>query len=356
MPISRRDFFRHGGEAAVWTALLAGMQAQARGEPAQDEPQEPLAPGETDLAAFWSQSFAPPSAPHRGESKPADGSEIEFVQFGPKGARRVQDIAKSPEDLSSLAGDVMLDVTPGRFRAGDPVGGSPEGGFIDAAQLRLDIHQTKSFLGVLPMLAWASAAAVSLDKKGKPPSTQSLDFTTVAGEVAINKILLPGGTGSLQLNVFVANKPSPFLKVLQELATLAEAAIPALGLPAISVEALKGFSLVCGKLEGRGRFLISTPKPQEIAVTQNAWPARASKAMPFPPGDYLMYPIAHDNIVQPEFHDLAIESGFLVNSKLDSSLTLAERADKTAPGLTYVTIRVNVSPVPVNAGTPTKKT
>lgn len=340
MPISRRDFFRHSGETVLWTALLAGLEAGA-----QDETEEPLAPGETDFTEFWRQAFAPPSAPRRGEGKPAAGSEIQFVQFGPKGPRRVEEIAKTPSDLSPVAGDVMLDITPGRFRSGNSAGEGSQGEFVDTAQLRIDIRQTQAFQNILPMLAWASAAAVSLEKKTKMPSIQGLDFKTVAGDSAISQILLPGGTGSFQLNVTVASKPSPFLKALQELVTVAESVVPVLGLPAISLPALMGFSLLCGKLEGRGRYLISTSEPQEIAVTQTAWPSHSSRALPFPPGDYLMYPFGQDALVLPEFKDLTIENGYLINGKLDPSLTATERAEKTAPGLTYVTMRVSASPI-----------
>lgn len=344
MPISRRDFFRHSGEAALWTTLLAGLEAKA-----QEESQEPLAPGETDFASFWLQTFAPPSAPRRGESQPAPGSDVQFVHFGPKGPRYLADIALTPEDLASVSGDAMIDISPGCFRSGNAAGTS-DSGFVDSAQLRFEVRQTMTLMGILPELAWVSAAAVSLVKKGaKMPSTQSLNFKTVAGENAINKIVLPGGTGSVLLNVSVANKPSPFLAALKELVTVAETVVPALGLPAISMPALIGFSAVCGKIEGHGKYLMSTKEPQDIVVTQGAWGTRRSKAVPFPPGDYLMYPFNHRAIVQPEFHDLTIEDGYLVNTKLDTSLTLAERAEQTAPGLTYVTMRVNVAPVPAAA-------
>jgi hypothetical protein len=313
--------------------------------------QEPLAPGETDFAEFWRQAFSPPSAPRRGEGAPAAGSEAQFVHFGPKGPQHVQDIAMTAEqDLPKLTGDVMLDITPGRYRAGASTS-SAGSEVLSSAQLRLDVRQTLSFLGILPLAAWATAAAIALDKGGKLPSSQGLDFTTVAGQGAANKILLPGGMGSIQLNLSVANKPSPFLKVLDDLAKAAQKVVPilmpALGLPSISVVALEGFSIVCGKLEGRGKFLLSTAQPQEIVLTQDAWTGaeRTAKAVAFPPGDYLMYPNAQTAILLPEFNDVSIESGYLINRKLDPKLTIDERAAQTAKGLTYVTLRVNASAV-----------
>jgi hypothetical protein len=340
MPFSRREFFKQSSGVAGWIALLPSIQRSA-----QEQIQEPLASGETDLAEFWRQSFSPPSEVRRGESTPAPGSEVDFVHFGnkDKGPQYVQDIGE--EDLSPLKGDVVLELTPGRFRAGSAVSGNAVTDFANSAQLRIDIRQTKSFLGVLPKLAWASAAAISLDKTGKLPSTQGLNFTTVAGEDAVTKVLLTGGSGALQLNLVVTKKPSPFLKALQELATVAEDAVPVLGLPAISIAALKGFSLVCGELEGRGKFLMSMRQPQEFAVTQDSWSARSAKATLFPPGDYLAYPTAQKIILQPEFHDLAIEGGYLINSKLDKSLSIRDRADQTAKGLTYLTMRTNLSAV-----------
>jgi hypothetical protein len=294
---------------------------------------------------YWTQFFnPPPSEAKRGQGAPAPGTNVEFLQLGPKGLRYADDIAATPDQLSSLGGDIMLDITPGQFRSGNSVSGTqPE--YLNGAQLRLEIQQKKSFLGLLPILAWASVAAIKPDSSGKLPPLQGLDFTSAVGESADSKILLPGGMGTVALNVSVAKKPSKFLAVLDELAKAAEAVMPALGLPAISKSALEGFTVVIGKLEGRGDFLMSTNPPQEIIVTQEAWSSRPAKAIAFPPGDYLMFPTTQKALLQAEFEDLTIESGYLINKKADPKLTVVERADLAAKGLTYVTMRINASAV-----------
>jgi hypothetical protein len=344
MTFSRREFFKQSGEAAAWIALLSSAQSIA-----QEPPQQPLTPaeGETDLVLYWQRFFSPPSATNerdRGPGAATPGSNVEFVQLGPKGLRHVEDIALTPEDLSPLKGDVMLDISPALFRSGNSVSGS-EYQYMTSAQLRLEVQQAQSFLGLLPLLAWASVAAIFPDKAGKLPSQQKLDFTAVAGDSATTKILLPGGAGKVALHVSIARKPPAILTVLKEVTDVAEIVMPVLGLPAISVPALGAFSALCARLEERGTFLMSSSRPQEIAVTQESWQVRPASAFPFPPGDYLMYPAAQKAILQPEFNDLTIESGYLINQKADKSLTLAERADQAVKGLTYVTMRVNVSSV-----------
>lgn len=342
MPLTRRDFFKQTGGTSAWLAMLLALKARAQesGESAE---------GQTDSVEYWQQFFEPPRhGVSRGADSPTAGSHVQFMHVGSAGLRYVEDIAQTPEQLSSLSGDVVLDISPGQFRSGNAVSGNAsEMEFLHSAQLRFDVHQSQSFLGIVPTLAWVSLAAIFPNKAGKLPGIQKLDFTPIDGASGANKILLPGGSGSVALHVSVQKKPSAFVTVLKELVTVGEGAMPVLGLPAISVPALRGFSSILARLEERTTFLMSTSPPAEIAVTQESWEGRSAKAIPFPPGDYVMFPSAHRALLQPEFHKLTVESGYLVNREADMSLPLAERAEQAARGLTYVTMHVNVSPVGV---------
>jgi hypothetical protein len=350
MILSRRNLIERGTAAATWTAILHSAQALAQ----QVRSPAPVDAAETDSIAFWNQFFNLPrlaESTNRGQPEQLQslvapvGSRVEYVHAGQNGLRYVQDI--KPEELSAISGDVMLSVSPGQFRFGNRPGGQVKlENYLHSAQLRLDIHQSQPFLNVLPFLAWTSLAAVFPDKSGRLPSIQQLDFRSSAGESAVDKILLPGGMGTVAVNVSAAKRASLLYKVLQDVAKGAKVLNPVLGLPAISLSALQAFTVLYAQIEEHTTFLLSSV-PIHVAVTREAWDSvdRPAQAIPFPPGDYLLYPKGQADLIRPEFERLTIESGYLLNRDADKSLPITDRAEQAAKGLTYVTMHLRIAEV-----------
>jgi hypothetical protein len=345
MTLTRRGFLLDGS-AAVWIAALQSVPAiKQRGSQPFAHPDD-----ETDSVAFWNQFFNPPKPAdeaNRGatpKAQPATaGSQVEYVHLGPDGLRYVQDI--KPDELANISGDVMLSVSPAQFRFG---GETNAENFLHSAQLRFDIHQSHKFLDVLPVLAWTSLAAIFPEKSGKLPPIQGLNFTSSTEESAVDKILLPAGMGTIAVNLSTAKKASTLYNILQAIAKDARVFTPVLGLPAISIVALEAFTALYAHIEQHTTFLMSSG-PASVVVTQDAWnsPDRPAQAMPFPPGDYLLYPKEHSVLIQPEFDKLTIENGYVVRSDGDKKIPIMERAAQAAKGVTYVTMRLSASEIKV---------
>jgi hypothetical protein len=348
MTITRRDAIIKGSAAALWTAALTNSRA-----PAQQRSRSAAVPSGDgiDSVAFWNQFFHPPALSEgtvrggssQGKAQPATpGSQVEYVQLGPDGLRYVQDI--KPEELTNIGGDVMVSVSPAQFRFGSRSTGNASE-YLHSAQLRFDIHQSQRFLNVLPLLAWTSLAAIFPDKSGKLPSIQQLDFTSSEGESAVDKVLLPGGMGTIAVNLSTAKKASTLYTVLQGIAKESRVLMPVLGLPAISVIALEAFTALYAQIEQHTTFLLSSG-PTNIVVTQDAWNSadRPAQVAAFVSGDYLLYPKEQADIIRPHFGSLTIENGYVVDTDADKSLLITERADRAVAGLTYVTMRLSVSP------------
>ena len=349
MKRSRRDFLKTSSTAIAWMAGLRSAYANA----SQVSSSLVGNTGDTDSVAFWDQFFNPPKPSEgtvrggsRGQAKAATpGSQIEYVHLGPSGLRYVQDI--KPEELSPLGGDVMLSVSPAQFHFGTGDSSKDRSDkFLHSAQLRFDIHQSQRFLDALPLLAWTSLAAIFPEKGDKLPTLQKLDFITPSGDSAVDKILLPAGMGTVAVNVSTVKKASTLYTVLQDVAKAAKVLTPVLGLPAISLVALEAFTYFYAQVEQHTTFLLSSG-PASVAVTQDAWnsPDRAAQALPFPPGDYLLYPKEHAALIKPEFDKLTIENGYAVRTDADHNLPITDRAEQAAKGVTYVTMHLSVSKV-----------
>jgi hypothetical protein len=353
MALSRREMLKNVPATAAWLAAFSSARAIAQQSTAAAE-------GETNSVAFWDQFFE--SKPQgdvttrglgrQSHSSPAPaGSQVEYVHLGPRGLRYVQDIA--PQELAPINGDVLLSVSPAQFRLGhhsEHGGGTDE--YLHSAQLRFDIHQSQGFLNVLPLLAWTSLAAVFPAKSGRLPSIQQLNFTSPSGESAVDKVLLPGGSGKFAVNVSAAKKSSVLYTVLQDIAQGARVLNPILGLPAISIAALQAFTALYAEIEQRTTFLMSSA-PVHVAVTQDAWNSsdRPAQAVPLPPGDYLLFPKDQAEIIRPEFDKLTLENGYVVTTSADKGLPIPDRAEQAVKGLTYITMRLSVSEVAVPSHT-----
>lgn len=357
MLLSRREVLKSAPAAVAWMAALSSARASA-----QQPSQLTVAPpeGNTNSVAFWDSFFNQKPAGGvtsrglklGGESQPPvapPGSEVEYVHLGPRGLRYVQDVR--PDELAPINGDVLLSVSPAQFRLGrHSEGGDKSDEYLHSAQLRFDIHQSQGFLNVLPLLAWTSLAAIFPGKAGTLPPIQQLNFTSPSGESAVNKVLLPAGMGKFAVNVSAAKKTSVLYTVLKDIADGARVLNPILGLPAISIAALQAFTALYAEIEQRTTFLMSSA-PVHVAVTQDSWdsPDRPAQAVPMPPGDYLLYPKKQADLIRPEFDKLTLENGYLVPSSADKSLPIPDRAEQAARGLTYITMRLSVSEVPMPA-------
>jgi hypothetical protein len=346
MPISRRDLLKHGSVAATWMAALQSAHALV---PPASKPQPHPAPGEIDSVAYWNQFFSPPQASRGGgatrggnkNQQPKLGTQVQFVHLGPNGLRYVQDIPQ--EDLAPVSGDVVLSVSPGQFRFGKPPAGLTKvDDFLHSAQLRIDLHQTRPMLAVLPLLAWSSLAAIFPQKSAALPTIQQLSFKSATGDSAVDKVVMPGGMGQIAVNLSAAKKPSALFTVLQDVSKVASMLNPVVGLPAISLSALQAFTSLVAQLEQHTTFLLSSV-PTHVAVTQDAWNSddRPAQAIPLPPGDYLLYPSEQAELIKPDFPNLTIEGGYLVHRDADKSSPVKNRADEAVKGLTYVTLHLS---------------
>ena len=133
---------------------------------------------------------------------------------------------------------------------------------LQSAQLRLDMVQNQSLLPeYLDTMAWMSLAGLFPDSTGKLPPLQDLSFNPSSGSQKMSAMVLPGGSGQMAVNLSMTHKASTFYLVIKNLTNEVGRFAPLIGLPAISVTALKGFCNLYGAMEQRTTFLLnSMPK------------------------------------------------------------------------------------------------
>jgi hypothetical protein len=357
MNASRRTFFRD----LLFTGSLGGLLSARPGlaetllGALQDGDVPP--PGEHNSKNFWSnfvpEAEASSTGVHSrglfGSHKEATGAadvnrQIDWLQYDPeKGLRYAS--AVDPSELLEFPSDtdITASVDVGGFR----MAGEDQEKFqkLQSAQLRIDVLQRKSLLNLLDPMAWTCLAALYPDKAGSLPPLQNLGFDPGNAWEKMQKIILPGGSGQLAVNVSMAHRESTLVSVLKMVNSEVNRFAPILGLPAISTTALNSFCTLYGSLEQRTTFLLNG-FPQQAYTTRGARAASTtSSGLNLVPGDYVLVPHVYAAQLEPHFQNVELRQGFLVPKGSSTNSSIYDLAGKLTPDITYVTANVKLSPI-----------
>jgi hypothetical protein len=362
MNASRRKFFQHtlytGALAGLFTArpslaetVINALQQAEEGAPPQ---------GEHDSKSFW-DSFVPAaqstpaSGVHSrgflsnlaGSKKQSTGAadvnrQLDWLHYDKdKGLRYASAIDES--ELPEYPGetDMTASVNVGGFRmAGDDRQNFEK---LQSAQLRIDVLQSKSLLNLLDPMAWTCLAALYPNKAGQLPPLQNLNFDPGNAWNKMQKIILPGGSGQLAVNVSMAHRESQFVAILKNINSEVGRFAPILGLPAISTTALSSFCTLYGSLEQRTTFLLNG-FPQQAYTTRGARAdAQTTNGINLVAGDYILLPHLYSAQLEPFFDKLELRQGFLVTKGSKTDASIYDLATKLTPDVTYVSANVKLA-------------
>lgn len=345
---SRRDFLSGLAAAGVLPALLAKPETAQALAAALDDTVEP---GGGNAAAFWGSFLATPGHArgllgHKQPGTDAD-RQVNFLHFGQKGLRYADSIPS--DDLPDYPGDVAISMNVGGIRLSKADRARFEE--LQSAQLRIDMLQGQQMYNMLDPLAWMALAAIFPDQGGKLPPLQNLSFDPASTAQNMQKIVLPGGFGHLAVNVSMVHKESAFFTVIKLLVDDASKIAPVLGLPAISVTALAGFSKLYGVLANRSTFLFQA-RPQPAYATQmSRQKANSTIGINMPPGDYVLVPQSHTDDLKPYLSKLKLDNGYMVPTDAAGTSSVYETAANAEPDISYITMNMKVSPL-VQMGEP----
>jgi hypothetical protein len=358
MNASRRNFFKE----LLFTGSLAGFFA-ARPSTAEvllnalqadgDDPP----PGEHDSKNFWANFVTAGDQPSTGvHSRSLFGShkettgaadvnrQLDWLHYDTdKGLRYASAIDASELMEYPADTDITASVNVGGFR----MAGEDQDKFqkLQSAQLRIDVLQRKSLLNLLDPMAWTCLAALYPDKAGQLPPLQNLNFDPGSSWEKMQKIILPGGSGQLAVNVSMAHKESSFVAVLKSINSEINRFAPILGLPAISTTALNSFCTLYGALEQRTTFLLNG-FPQQAYATRGARASSTTSAgLNIVEGDYLLVPHIYASQLEPHFGNVELRQGFLVPKGSSTNSSIYDLAGKMAPDITYVTANLKLAPL-----------
>lgn len=161
----------------------------------------------------------------------------------------------------------------------------------------------------------------------------------------MQKIILPGGSGQLAVNVSMVHRESSFVAVLKTVNSEINRFAPILGLPAISTTALNSFCTLYGSLEQRTTFLVNG-FPQQAYTTRGARAsAQTSAGLNLVPWDYVLVPHVYAAQLEPHFQNLELRQGFLVPKGATTNSSIYDLAGKLTPDVTYITANVKLSPL-----------
>jgi hypothetical protein len=320
--------------------------------------------GEHDSKNFWSnfvaQAEAPASGVHSrglfGSHKESTGAadlnrQIDWLQYDPNQGLRYASAVDSSELLEYPAEtDITASVNVGGFRMANEDQQTFEK--LQSAQLRIDVLQRKSLLNLLDPMAWTCLAALYPDKAGQLPPMQNLSFDPGSAWQNMQKIILPGGSGQLAVNVSMAHRESAFVSILKTINSEVGRFAPVLGLPAISTTALNSFCTLYGSLEQRTTFLLNG-FPQQAYTTRGARAsANTSAGLNLVPGDYVLVPHLYAAQLEPHFQNLELRQGFLVPKGSSTNSSIYDLAGKLTPDITYVTANLKLSAVDESTESP----
>ena len=249
------------------------------------------------------------------------------------------------------SGDAILEMQIGRLRLNP----SDQSRFEDLSSsgLYVDVQQKAAPAADSPMaLGWSLLGAM-MPKKfvkagGGGAAAQSATQTDLG---ALQSIALPGGSGRAMFNLFLKGQRrsafGSFLAAFSEIGvTATNSFLPMLQLPGLSAPALMAIRALVGKLQGLGgnqHWLFQT-SPLDIACTAEA---ASSDTIRFRPGHYLVLPKSQAGLLKEHRDRVKVHDGFLV-PKEATAMDVYEAAPTTAPGVSYLTMRVGVKRTRLN--------
>jgi len=369
MTTSRRTFLQE-------TVLSGGLAGLIGSDPHGRELSERLlslagqiAPGGAstglhDSKSFWDSFGAAADSPGGGAPQGVHGRGLTRKSSADTGsgdlARQIDFFHYTKDKTLVYANTIeakdMLDHVSGFRLAGED---REQFDKLQSAQLRIDVLQNKSLMNILDPMAWTSLAGLFPDKSGKLPPMQDLSFDPATSWEKMQKIILPGGVGKWAVNLSMAHKESQFVSIMKSLTTEVNRFAPVLGLPAISMTALKGFCSLYGAFEQRTTFLLNS-FPQLAFATQAAREvSETQQGMNLITGDYVLVPHTYNAQLTPYLDKLELRQGYLVSKDAPSSSSIFDLAANLKPDITYLSANFNFKPLtqpPTSlSGGPTKK-
>ncbi len=255
-----------------------------------------------------------------------------------------------PTELLDHEGDITASLSVNGFH----MAGEDRDKFnqLQSAQLRLDMVQNKSLMPeYLDTMAWMSLAGLFPDSTGKLPPLQDLSFNPSSSSQKMKQMVLPGGSGQMAVNLSMTHKESTFYTVIKNLTNEVGRFSPLIGLPAISVTALKGFCNLYGAIEQRTTFLLNS-MPKSAYATQLARQlAQTSSGLNLVPGDYVLVPNAYSAQLTPYLDKLEMREGYLVPKGSPTTTSVYDLAAATKPDFTYLSANIGLKPLTTPAGT-----
>ncbi len=367
MSASRRTFLQQGMMATGLIGLLESgasgpafaerlLQAAAQGNLSGTGPAIGAHNSQTFWDAFGAVADAPDQPHTRGLSrKPAAAAsgaadlsrQIDFFHYytDPKTKATSLRFATSiePAELLDHDGDVTASVNVNGFRmAGDDRATFDK---LQSAQLRVDVLQNKPIMQYLDPMAWMSMAALFPDKAGKLPPLQNLSFDPATTYQKMQQIVLPGGSAQMAVNLSMAHKDSTFLTVLKNLTTEVDKFSPVLGLPAISITALKGFCSLYGAMEQRTTFLLNSLPLRAFATQAAREEAQTQQGVNLVAGDYVLVPHVYTEQLTPYLDKLDMRQGYLVPKGSPTNSSIYDLATALKPDITYLSATIGVKPM-----------
>jgi hypothetical protein len=279
----------------------------------------------------------------------ASGRQVDFYHYytDPKTKQTSLRLATSisADELLDHPGDITASVNVNGFRmAGDDRASFDR---LQSAQLRIDVVQTKSMIpDYLDTMAWMSLAGLFPDKSGKLPPLQDLSFDPASASQKMQQMVLPGGTGQMAVNLSMTHKDSMFFTIIKTLSNEVGRFSPLLGLPSISVTALKGFCSLYGALEQRTTFLLnSMPKAAFATQAARAEAQSSQTGMNLVAGDYVLVPNAYSAQLTPHLDTLEMRQGYLVSKGAPSTTSVYDLAASLTPDITYLSTTIGLKPI-----------
>jgi hypothetical protein len=325
--------------------------------------------GAHDSEKFWSTfgaSVNPPAATPGSRTrglfshKAPDASagaidrQVDFFQYDPTEKVMRFATAIKPTELIDHDGDITASLAVNGFRMAQEDRAQFQR--LQSAQLRIDVVQTKSLMQtILDPMAWTSLASLFPDSSGSVPPLQNLSFDPGSSQKSMKQVVLPGGSGQWAVNLSMVHKQSAFGSALQTITGALGKFAPIVGLPAISVEALQGFSSMYGAFEQRTTFLINSFPQLAFATQQARAAAQTQQGVNLVAGDYVLVPHAFTDQLTPYLDKLELRQGYLVPKGSPDNASVIDLALALKPDITYLSATFGVQPIklqPIGSGGP----
>ncbi len=249
-----------------------------------------------------------------------------------------------PTELMDHDGDISASVAVNGFH----MAGEDRDTFdkLQSAQLRIDTVQNQSLMPeYLDTMAWMSLAGLFPDASGKLPPLQDLSFNPSQSSQKMSSMVLPGGSGQIAVNLSMTHKESTFYVIIKNLTNEVGRFSPLIGLPAISVAALKGFCNLYGAMEQRTTFLLNSMPKSAYATQLARAAAQTSSGLNLVPGDYVLVPNAHSAELTPYLDKLEMRQGYLVPKGSPATTSVYDLAASMKPDITYLSANIGLKPL-----------